>query len=396
LSTSDIIIIGAGMAGVSAAWDMAADCRVTVLEAEPQAGYHSTGRSAAAYIPSYGYQNDALRRLTAASLSFFRRPPFEHLENELLTPRDLLTIAAGSEVPALQAEYAKLQSVFPAIEWLGPEALAASVPCLVEEYRHGGCFESGVFDIDVHALHDAYLRAFRARGGELYTDSSVEHIDHRAGLWRVSTRGDVYQAPVLVNAAGAWAGKVAELAGVPGIGLRPLRRTACLLRPPEGVELDDWPLLMDHAGKFYFKPDAGLLLASPADETLSVPCDAQPEELDIAYAAHFAESVLGFTVRTVPHAWAGLRSFVADRAPVIGFADDPRGFFWLAGQGGHGIQTAPAIARLAGHLVRGEAPDGELAASGFDVATVSPIRAALRSTDDDYQQNDHQLKEKVS
>ena len=188
------------------------------------------------------------------------------------------------------------------------------------------------------------------------------------------TGGTSFAAPVVVNAAGAWADVVAELAGARPIGLQPMRRTALLVDPPEGVRIDDWPMVIDVEETFYFKPDAGLLLLSPADETPSPPCDAQPEALDVAVAIDRVQTATTLEVRRVRHRWAGLRSFVADRAPVAGWDPEAAGFFWLAGQGGYGIQTAPAMARTAAALLQNEALPGDLVDAGVDPRALSPER----------------------
>jgi len=372
----DVIVIGAGMAGASVAYELATDRRVLLLDTESQPGYHSTGRSAAVYVPSYDFHNRALFTLTRASRSQLETPEESFHSGSLLHSRGLLYIGTRGELPALETVYDELVGAFPGVQWVDTKFIRRLLPALADEYSGNAVFDADVSDIDVHGLHQAYLRGLRHRGGEVLCSAEVLAAERRNGAWQVSARGEVCCAPVLVNAAGAWVDRVAELAGVATIGIQPLRRTAVLLDPPPGVNVDGWPAATEFKGSFYFKPDASLVMASPADETPSVPCDAQPEELDVAYAAHFAEQALGMEVQRVRSCWAGLRCFVADRTPVVGYARDAEGFFWMAGQGGHGIQIAPATARLAAALVRREPLPEDLVELGFDTAWVAPDRLA--------------------
>lgn len=374
METLDIIIIGAGMAGASIAGELSGRARVLLLEREEQPGYHSTGRSAAAFIPSYGCENPSLRLLTNQSLSFLLQPPELFQISTLLHRRGLLTLCPPGQEAAAQVEFEHLQQTIPGVKRADPEFIRERIPLIRDEYLAGGWYEPDVFDIDVHALHEGYLRTVRHHGGRLVNRANITGLRRRDDVWCVDTPEASYSAPLLVNAAGAWADEVAALAGIKGIGLRPLRRTAVLLDPPAGCDVSGWPLVLASDGSFYLKPDAGLILASPADEHPSSPCDAQPEELDIAYAVHYAQQALQLEVRQVKHSWAGLRNFVADRTPVIGFAPDADGFFWLVGQGGHGIQTAPASARLAAELLLHNRIPSDLEQAGFDPAWVSPRR----------------------
>jgi len=376
MKTFDVVVIGAGMAGASIAFELAADLRVLLLEAEWQPGYHTTGRSAALFIPAYGFQHEALRALTAASREQLQSPTREFHDGNLLRRRGLLYVSTREELPELEATYRSMAEYFPGIQWVGREFTRRVLPGLTDEYGAAAAFDADVFDIDVHGLHRAYLGGLRRRGGEVVCGAEVTALDRRSGSWRVSTGAGHWAAPLVVNAAGAWADRVAELAGIDGVGLRPLRRTAVLIDPPSGAAVDDWPSVVEFRNRFYFKPDAGLLMASPADETLSAPCDAQPEEEDVAYAVHYMEQSLGMQVQRVRSAWAGLRSFVADRSPVVGYAPDAEDFFWLAGQGGHGIQIAPATARLAAALLRGGPPPEDLLRLGLEPRTISPARLA--------------------
>jgi D-arginine dehydrogenase len=229
-------------------------------------------------------------------------------------------------------------------------------------------------DIDVHALHQGFLRGARAAGAILMTDSKIDDVQHRGGVWSIALKEGLVSAPVLINAAGAWADEVAELCGALALGLQPLRRTALLVDPPGGIDIRRWPAVIDVDETFYFKPDATRLLLSPADETPQGPGDAQPEELDVAVAVDRLQTAVDIEVRRVSHSWAGLRTFAPDRVPVLGFDPHVAGFFWCAGQGGYGIQTAPAMARMAAALVKHESLPADIAAEGLQAADLSPQR----------------------
>lgn len=371
-SQSDILVIGAGIAGASAAASLASTHRVVLLEGEGAPGYHSTGRSAAVFSESYG--NQVVRALSRASRDFLYRPPPEFSAHPLIKRRSWLHVASASQIPALE-RFLAAEDVARRVRRVDPqEALALSPLLRPETAAAGGAYEEDAADIDVHALHHGYLRLFRQRRGTMLTGAQVAAIAHTGGKWRVrSTAGD-FLAPILVNAAGAWADLIASLAGVAPIRIQACRRTAALVELSHGEVSDSWPLTIDMEEAYYFKPDAGLLLVSPADETPIAPCDVQPEDLDVAIAVDRLEQATRITVSRVRRQWAGLRSFAPDRAPVIGFDGAAPGFFWLAGQGGYGIQTAPAAALVATALLRGESLPTALAS--FDPAAVSPVRFA--------------------
>jgi D-arginine dehydrogenase len=248
------------------------------------------------------------------------------------------------------------------------------VPILRRDRVAAALFEPGASDIDVNALHQAFLRGFRARGGMLVCDVRTDSLSFANGSWSVQTPGIRYTAPILVNAAGAWADDVATMAGIAPLGIEPKRRTVVLLDPPAGIDIRSWPLTIDADETFYFKPDAGRILLTPADETPSPPCDAQPDEIDIARAIDRFESMTTVSVRRVVHKWAGLRSFATDRTPVVGFDPSAWGFFWLAGQGGYGMQTSSAMARTAAALIRGEDLPPDVLAQNVNAAALSPGR----------------------
>jgi D-arginine dehydrogenase len=373
---AEVIVIGAGIAGASVACELAASRRVLLLERESQPGYHTTGRSAALFTETYG--NAVMRALTRASKAFLAEPPAGFAPAPLLAPRGTLLVARDEQLPDLQRAHEECSALVDNLRWCSAADVRALVPCFAPGQVAAGLLEPDAMDIDVHALHHAFLRGMRARRGALVCNATVRALGRYRRDWRVQTDAGEFAAPLLVNAAGAWADEIAQLAGAAEIGLVPKRRTAITFDPPAGAASAHWPAVIDIDEDWYFKPDAGRLLGSPADETPSPPCDAQPDEYDVAV---LVDRLTRFTTLQVPriHArWAGLRSFVADKTIVAGF--DPRapGFFWLAGQGGYGIQTAPAVARLAAALICGETIPSDIAALGVTAEALSAARPSLR------------------
>lgn len=373
------LVIGGGIAGASAAYALTGrvgdkDGPVVVLERESAAGYHSSGRSVTLYLESYG--NAVIRTLIKASRPFLSGPPAGFAAHALLAPRGALMIARTDQSASLDAELAFARSTgVEAREVDKAEALSRH-PALDPDYLARAMFEPDSMDIDIHALHHGFLRGLAAAGGRLVTDAEVERLERRRGLWRVDTRAGSFAAPVVLNAAGAWADAVAELAGVAPVGLVPKRRTVICFDPGPQDDVGAWPMVIDVDEEFYFKPDAGRILASPADETPVPPSDVQPEELDVALAVDRVERATRLRVRRLESKWAGLRTFAADETPVVGM--DPRadGFFWLAGQGGYGIMTSPALSRVAAALALGDDVPADIA---VDPAALSPARLAERS-----------------
>ncbi len=347
-----VAIVGAGIGGASLAYFLGADAEVTILEAEAHPGYHTTGRSAAFWVPSYG--GAAVLPLTAASRDFFMSPP-EGFAAPLLTPRPALHLAAPGDDAGLAALVAGFEADAMPFERLDAAALHARFPLLERLWARSAVLEGDCWDIDVAALHEGFLRGARASGARVVADARVERLERRPGGWHVATTAGTFEADVVVNAAGAWADDLAERAGARRLGLTPLRRTIAVLAV-DPVPDPDLPVTFDAAGSFYFKPDAGRMWVSPHDETPDVPRDAAAEELDVAIAVARFEAATRYTVRRVERHWAGLRTFAPDRAPVIGFDNAVEGFFWSAGQGGIGIQTAPAWGRLAAALLLGKSP----------------------------------------
>ncbi len=372
---ADVIVIGAGIAGASIASELAANCGVLLLEREKQPGYHTTGRSAALFTETYG--SEAMRALSHASRPFLQQPPTGFSPTPLLTPRGTLLAATESQLAKLRQVADECSALVGNLEWLEGDDVRTRVPCFTQRQIAAGLLEPDAMDIDVHALHMGYLRQFAARGGRLVNDAEVGALDFTGGAWRVSTSAGEFRAGRVVNAAGAWADEIGKLAGAKPIGLVPKRRTVITFDPPEGVDIGRWPAVIDVDEQWYIKPDAGRILASPADETPSLPCDAQPDEFDVAVVVDRLSRATTLQIPRIVARWAGLRSFVEDKLLVVGF--DPRvpHFFWLAGQGGHGIQTAPSVSRLAVALLDGRPVPADIADLGIDAAMLAPTRSAL-------------------
>lgn len=376
---TDVLIVGAGIAGASVAAFLAPTHRVVLLEAEAQPGYHSTGRSAAMFMESYG--TPTIRALTRASRAFFEAPPAGFAEAPLLAPRGAMYVGAPAQRELLNALAAELAPVAPTLRRLSADEAIARVPVLRPEQVDGAVLDPDATDLDVNALHQGFLRRAKAHGARLMCDARVASIEREGGLWRLRTGHGAWRAPIVVNAAGAWADRVAMLAGVPAIGLQPKRRAAFLFAPPAGVDTTVWPCVcgVDESEGWYFKPDAGVLLGSPANADPVEPHDVRPEELDIALGIARIEHMTTLTIRRPRHTWAGLRSFVPDGDLVAGFDRNAPGFFWCAAQGGYGIQTAPAMGELCAAWICGDATPTHIAAQGVDAAYLHVARLRPQS-----------------
>lgn len=373
MTRCDFLICGSGIAGASLAYELASRGRVIVVEQEDRHGYHTTGRSAAIYIESYGAA--PLRRLTAASRGFFELPPEGFADYPLLKPRGCLNIGSDAQRPALEALAAEIAATGTAFEMLDGAAARALVPILKPEAVTQAIYEPNAADIDTNGLHQGFLKLAKDRGAEFRLNAGVEALERTADGWTVRLAdGDVIEAQVVVNAAGAWADRLAVLAGARPLGLTPMRRTIILLDPPPGAEIDAWPAVVDADEAYYFKPESGMILASPADETPSEPLDAAADEMDIAICVDRLQTVAELPVRRVARSWAGLRTFAPDRVPVFGYDPVVEGFFWFAGQGGYGMQTAPAAARLGAALAIGHDIPIDLAERGLTAQELSPAR----------------------
>lgn len=348
--TADVVVIGGGIAGIGAAALLAPDLRVVVLEREDSIGYHSTGRSAAIFLRNYG--NSTVRALNAASFETLAEPAGIS-DRSLLSPRGEMLVAGRDDVSALETYLADAVGM----EELSPVEACRLVPILRREKIERAAIEPGARDIDVDRLMQGWARMLRARGGAIVANAEVREIARSGTVWRLRTSRGIFEAPVVVNAAGAWADAVARYAGVAPIGLRALRRSAAVLPSPSEHLIDGWPLVASAAENWYAKPSAGKLIVSPADEDPVEPHDVWPDDLVLAEGLHRFEQATTVRVTRLESSWAGLRSFVADRTPVVGFAADADGFFWLAGQGGYGVQTAPALSRLAADLICRRSPE---------------------------------------
>ena len=372
VAKADYIVVGAGIAGASVGHWLAPHGRVLLLERESQPGYHSTGRSAALFMESYG--TPQVRALTMASRAFFGHPPADFGTHPLLTPRGALFVGTRGQEALLDAHWEILKSMAPGACRLGAAEAHAMVPVLHPELLIGAVFEPDAADMDVHAIHQGYLRGMRRCGGALVCDAQVTAMRHTADRWHVEAGGTVYTAPVVLNAAGAWVDAIAALAGAEPIGIEPRRRSAFIFAPPEGIDPAGWPMAIGADEDWYFKPDAGMLLGSPANADPVEAQDIQPEEMDIALAIHKLEEVSSMRIRRPTRTWAGLRSFVADGDLVGGFDDVLPGFFWVAAQGGYGIQTSPAMGETCAALARGLPVPAHVAGFGLSAGMLSPAR----------------------
>lgn len=368
----DYAVIGAGIAGAAFAARIAPQASVLMLEAEAQPGYHSTGRSAALYTSLYG--NELVRALSRASRDFLAAPPTGFCEHPLLTPRGRLYVGGEHERHIIGELAASPQA-----RRMSSDEARAWVPVLRPQAAVHAVLDTSAHDIDVNALHLGFLRIARACSASLVCNAGVQTLERRNG-WRIGTAAGEFRARVIVNAAGAWADTLATLAGVRPLGIQPLRRTASLIDCANAQHSAAWPAVIAASGAFYFKPDAGLILASGCDETPSAPCDAQPEELDVAIGIDRVETATTLAIRRVTRSWAGLRSFAPDRSPVVGYAPDCDDFFWLAGLGGYGVQTAPALSTLAASLALRLPVAQDFEARGIGAAALSPARLFMPTT----------------
>lgn len=367
----DFLVVGAGVSGASAAAELALAGKTLLIEAEAQPGYHSTGRSAALFTPNFG--NQTVRAVNAAAHGFYSAPPPGFAEAPLLTPRGALTLARPGEEARLDAVIAEARPEHP-IHRIDADKARRLAPLMRPELIGAGALEPGVTDMDVAAIHQGFLRQMRQRGGALLCSAPLADMQRRDGLWRVKAGPHEIAARIVVNASGAWGDVVGALAGAKPQGLTPKRRTAIITEAPQGIDLAGAPLVEFVGHGPYLKPDANGVFASLGDETPLPPQDVQPDDMDVAFLVDWLETHTQVRVRKAPRAWAGLRSFVTDGAPVVGFDPQVEGFFWLVAQGGYGIMMAPALARLAAGLcASGEAPR-DLYEAGVNAAAFAPGR----------------------
>lgn len=343
---ADVAIVGAGIAGAGLAAELAGDFGVVLIEREPRPDYHSTGRSAAVFIENYG--NTAIRAITRASRPLFEQADRALFPNPLLSRRGTLTIADADGLAALQAQLKESSG----LQEISPDEACAMVPIVRREGLLAAAYEHDAQDIDVAALHQGWLKKAKAGGAKLLTNADVLQAERLSGRWRIETRDVTIDAGVLVDAAGAWADPVALACGLEPVGIQPLRRSMAVLPVPAGHDVSHWPLVDDAVERWYMKPETGRLLVSPADQIPVEPHDAFVDDMVLAEGLDRFEQQMDYSVTRVESSWAGLRSFAPDRTPVVGFDRTADGFFWLAGQGGYGIQTSPAMSKLAAALIR--------------------------------------------
>jgi D-arginine dehydrogenase len=372
MKTCDFLVIGAGIAGASASYELAAHGRVILLERESMPGYHSTGRSAAVFTENYG--NQIIRLLTIASRPFLESPPSGFASYPLMSPRGGLWLAREDQQETLSLALVEAQQLVPSIRAVDTVEARKLCPVLREDYVAGAVHEPDVMDLDVNEIHQGFLQGFRRCHGEIVTDAEVTRLAQSGDGWAVHTSKEVFSTGTVVNAAGAWCDEIGKLAGAQPIGLTPKRRTALTFNGPADSNLSLWPVVIDVDEEFYFKPESGRILASPADETSVSPCDIFPEDYDVALAVDRVEKATTLSIQHINRKWAGLRSFVADKTPVVGLDASLPGFFWLAGQGGYGIMTSPAMARAAATLIVDRCLPQDLATLGLTPKELSPAR----------------------
>lgn len=352
---ADIAIIGGGIAGVGLAAEISGFADVILFEAEEEFGYHATGRSAAMFEPNYG--NNVINTLTCASRAQLEK-------RDVLSPRGVLTLADYTETHLLPVPNGKN------IHALTIDEAIALVPILNEKHISSATLSTSASEIDVDKLFQSFLRKARSNGTKFVNRARVEQISGGSGSWEIHAGGQDYAASTIVNAAGAWADDVARMAGATPFGIQPFRRSVALIPAPGGWDVTKWPMLLSASESWYAKPDAGKWLVSPAEEDPIVAMDVWPDDMVLAKGLDRYQAFVTQQVTRVERSWAGLRSFAKDRTPVVGFDPTCEGFFWLAGQGGYGVQTAPAMSFLASNLLAGQAPvlDTET------IAALSPVR----------------------
>ncbi|PPR29843.1 MAG: FAD-dependent catabolic D-arginine dehydrogenase DauA [Alphaproteobacteria bacterium MarineAlpha9_Bin1] len=353
ITKADFLVVGAGIAGSSAAYRLSKHGKVIILEKESVPGYHTTGRSAAFFTENYG--NAKIRAITRASRNFLESPPECFGNNKLMQDSGgSLFISNKDQNYAIERELAYAKSNKTNVFEISQSEALGIVPVIKKEYIHRALIEPDGKTIDVDLIHQGFLKGFKNNEGKIVLNAEVTNIEKNNNKWKIITREGSYSASYIINAAGAWGDEIGKIASCNTLGLTPKRRTVIIFKHTKDIRTYDWPVVIDIEDKFYFKPEAGKILASPADETDSPPCDAQPEEIDIALTVDRIENATEFKINTIDHKWAGLRSFLPNRSPAV--FEDPiqKGFFWLIGQGGYGIMTSPAISKIIECLVTGK------------------------------------------
>lgn len=371
----DVLVVGGGISGVSIAYEIAETRTVGLLDMEAALAYHTSGRSLAAFLESYG--GPVIRALTTGSRAAFENPP-DIMDPPLLTPLGLLWLATEGQTAQMTAFHEAVRDLVPDAYIVTADEARQLNPMLRPGYTELGLVEPGATAIDVHALHQGYVRGLRRRGGEVHVSAKVVSADQVGTRWQVRDQaGDAYEAETIVNAAGSWVDQVAELARAKPIGILPLRRTAFVVAPPEGVSARGVPLTGNIAHTWYAMPQGDHFVCSPAEETLQEPSDAKPDELAIARALDEINEATLLNARHISSPWAGLRNFVPDRVPVVGYDADVPSFFWYAAQGGYGMQIAPALSKTGAALLAGRGIDPDLAARGLTAEDLAPARDGM-------------------
>ncbi len=353
--TYDFIVIGAGIAGASAAYALldtsSKPLKVLLLERENAPGYHSTGRSAALFSETYGHP--VISGLTRLSRPFFNSPPAGFAEHPILTPRGVMLVGDSRQAKEVEDLYNTFKDDVAGLKHISGDEAVLLNPALRKDAIHSAMFESNAMDMDVNGLHQGFLRGFKAKGGEVLNRAEVSALKRKGNLWTVTTREGDFQGGTIINGAGAWVDEVAKMADLSPLGFIPKRRTAFTFKGPEDLDLSKSPMVVNVNEDYYFKPDAGVVIGSPADETPVPPCDVQPEELDIAMAIDSLQRNTIFEITHILTKWAGLRVFAPDKVPVVGPDPQDESFVWVAGQGGYGIMTSWGMARATALMALG-------------------------------------------
>jgi D-arginine dehydrogenase len=365
---SDFLVIGAGIAGVSVAAQLAEHASVSILEMEERPAYHTTGRSAATFEPNYGPR--PILALTRASAAFFNDSTPGFAEGKLLTPRSSLFLEPDGQAEAAQAFLGFATNV----QELGPVELVQALPVLRPNYARRGFLDSSTGDLDVDLIFGGFMKQFKARGGKLVLSATAQALSRTGNLWTVKTPHGEFSAPVIINASGAWGDELAKLAGIKPLGLVPKRRSIGVI-PIEGHEgFMAWPMATDCGETWYAKPQSGKMIVSSADATPVDPHDAYADDMAIAEGVERLMQATTIQVNRLEHSWGGLRTFATDGCPVVGFDPSTDGFFWLVGQGGYGIQSAPALSRTAAALAMRHNVPEDVMAHGLVLSEISPNR----------------------
>ncbi|MEX0957518.1 MAG: FAD-binding oxidoreductase [Rhizobiaceae bacterium] len=364
--STDILIIGGGIAGAGIAAALVGRKDVVILEQEERPGLHSTGRSAAIFIQNYG--NAVIRSLSAASRPLFDAPEPEFFPGPLLSPRGIMFVADEQDLRQHEDLLRQSDGLAP----ISIEGAVAHVPLLRPERIAAAAYERDATDIDVNALHQGWLKKARRAGAQVLAGAVLTAARRSGRRWLVETSAGLAEARIIVNAAGAWADTIARACGVAPVGLVAMRRSIAVIPCPRGYDCRAWPLVANSADRWYFKPDGGRLLVSPAEEDPVEPHDAFVDDMALAEGIDRYQQAVREEVTHLEGSWAGLRTFAPDKTPVVGFDQNAENFFWLAGQGGYGIQTAPALSLVAAGLVLGETPR-----LGVDLAAMAPNRTTI-------------------